>query len=168
MIRLNLGMNKTKYTISKILIIVFFLCLNIFNRVFAVDIKPINLDLPSDTKALNDVIKPPKEIKPSKHEDLNWKPYMRELQRTIKSNWSLPKGNKSGKVVLLFKIGKDGKLLAIKVFKTSGRDKIDKAALKAVESTAPFKPLPIEFKGKSIDVQFTFDYKVFINTFDLR
>lgn len=152
-------MNKIKYTVSKILIIVFFLFINIFNMVFAIDIKPINLDLPSDTKKLNDLIK--KDTKPPKYEQPDFADlYMKELQKRIKMNWDPPKENESKKVVLLFKIDKDGKLLAAKVFKTSGNDKADKAALKAVEVTAPFKPLPYEFKGKSIDIQFTFDYNV--------
>ena len=37
---------------------------------------------------------------------------------------------------------------------------MDEAALKALELTAPFEPLPKEFKGKSVDIQFTFDYNV--------
>lgn len=88
-------------------------------------------------------------------------PYMRELQRRIKMNWEPPKGNESKRVVLLFKIAKDGRLLSIRVFKSSGLPNADKAALNAVELTAPFKPLPAEFRGGSIDIQFTFDYNVF-------
>ena len=34
------------------------------------------------------------------------------------------------------------------------------AALNAVKLTAPFRPLPPEFKGNSVDIQFTFDYNV--------
>ena len=88
-------------------------------------------------------------------------PYMRELQRRIKMNWDPPKGNESKRVVLLFKIAKDGRLLSVRVFKSSGIPSSDKAALSAVELTAPFKRLPPEFKGASIDIQFTFDYNVF-------
>lgn len=88
-------------------------------------------------------------------------PYMRELQRRIKMNWDPPKGNESKRVVLLFKIARDGRLLSIKVFNSSGLPNADKAALSAVELTAPFKPLPPEYKGSSIDIQFTFDYNVF-------
>lgn len=88
-------------------------------------------------------------------------PYMRELQRRIKMNWDPPKGNESKRVVLLFKIARDGRLLSVRVFKSSGLPNADKAALNAVELTAPFKPLPPEFKGQSIDIQFTFDYNVF-------
>ena len=88
-------------------------------------------------------------------------PYMRELQRRIKMNWDPPRGNESKRVVLLFKIARDGRLLSARVFKTSGIPNADKAAISAVELTAPFKPLPPEFKGQSIDIQFTFDYNVF-------
>ena len=88
-------------------------------------------------------------------------PYMRELQRRIKLNWDPPKGNESKTVVLLFKIAKDGRLLSCKVNKSSGLPSADQAALKAVELTAPFRPLPADFKGQSIDIQFTFDYRVF-------
>ena len=76
-------------------------------------------------------------------------------------NWDPPKGNDSKRVVLLFKIARDGRLLSVRVFKSSGIPNSDKAALSAVELTAPFKPLPPDFKGASIDIQFTFDYNVF-------
>lgn len=88
-------------------------------------------------------------------------PYMRELQRRIKMNWDPPKGNESKRVVLLFKIARDGRLLSCSVFKSSGLQNADKAAINAVHLAAPFRPLPPEFKGQSIDIQFTFDYNVF-------
>ncbi len=88
-------------------------------------------------------------------------PYMRELQRRIKMNWEPPKGNESKRVVLLFRIGRDGRLLSNKVLKSSGLAVADNAAKAAVELTAPFKPLPPEYKGSSVDIQFTFDYNVF-------
>ena len=88
-------------------------------------------------------------------------PYMRELQRRIKLNWDPPKGNESKRVVLLFKIAKDGRLLSCRIHKSSGLQAADNAAMKAVELTAPFRPLPADFRGQSIDIQFTFDYNVF-------
>lgn len=88
-------------------------------------------------------------------------PYMRELQRRIKLNWDPPKGNESKTVVLLFKIARDGRLISCRVHRSSGLPSADQAALKAVELTAPFRPLPADFKGQSIDIQFTFDYRVF-------
>lgn len=88
-------------------------------------------------------------------------PYMRELQRRIKMNWDPPKGDESKRVVLMFKIARDGRLLSCRVSRSSGIQAADRAAMSAVELTAPFKPLPPEFKGQSVDIQFTFDYNVF-------
>ena len=91
----------------------------------------------------------------------NFAPYMRELQSRIKYNWDPPKGNESKRVVLLFRIAKNGQLLSNRVSKSSGLAAADRAALNAVEVTAPFRPLPAEFRGQYIDIQFTFDYNVF-------
>lgn len=90
----------------------------------------------------------------------NWGPYMRDLEARIKRNWNPPKGDQSKRVVLLFKIGRDGRLLSIQTVRSSGQPLSDAAAKAAVELTAPFKPLPPEFKGSSIDIEFTFDYNV--------
>ena len=91
----------------------------------------------------------------------NFGPYMSELQRRIKANWDPPRGDESKRVVLLFKIAKDGRLLSVKVVKTSGSSAADRAALAAVELTAPFRALPSDYRGNDVDIQFTFDYNVF-------
>lgn len=88
-------------------------------------------------------------------------PYMRELQTKIKQNWDPPKGTESKRVVVLFKIAKDGRLISHLIYKSSGSQAIDKAALHAIELTAPFTPLPPEYNGDSVDVKFTFDYNMF-------
>lgn len=88
-------------------------------------------------------------------------PYMSDLQRRIKANWDPPRGDESKRVVLLFKIAKDGRLLSVRVVKSSGSQSADKAALSAVQLSAPFRALPKEFRGSDVDIQFTFDYNVF-------
>lgn len=88
-------------------------------------------------------------------------PYMRDLQQRIKRNWEPPKGEESRRVVLLFTIARDGRLLGVSVSKSSGLPAADKAALNAVKLTAPFRPLPAEYRENSVDIQFTFDYNVF-------
>ena len=84
-----------------------------------------------------------------------------ELQTKIKQNWDPPKGTESKRVVVLFKIAKDGRLISHLIYKSSGSQAIDKAALHAIELTAPFTPLPPEYNGDSVDVKFTFDYNMF-------
>ena len=61
---------------------------------------------------------------------------------------------------MVLAIAKDGRLLNVKVIKSSGTPAADKAALAAVELTAPFRPLPANYDGPSVDIQFTFDYNV--------
>lgn len=89
-----------------------------------------------------------------------WGPYMRELESRIKRNWHPPKGDTSKRVVLLFKIGRRGELLSAKVSKPSGSSANDQAAMSAVQMSAPFKALPPEFTGSSVEIEFTFDYNV--------
>lgn len=91
----------------------------------------------------------------------DFEPYMKELQRRIKLNWIPPKGSESKSIVILFRISKDGSLLSQRVIKSSGLPAADKAALHAVELTAPFRKLPPEYKGDSVDIEFKFDYNVF-------
>lgn len=85
-------------------------------------------------------------------------PYMKEVERRIKANWSPPNGGQSKKVVLLFTIARDGRLLSLKIAKSSGFKADDDAAISAVKLTAPFRPLPPEYKGSSVDINFTFDF----------
>ena len=88
-------------------------------------------------------------------------PYMRELQRRIKRRWNPPRGNRSKRVVLMFKVSKDGRLLSLSVHTSSEKPESDEAAINAVKAAAPFRPLPPEYRGNDIDIQFTFDYNVF-------
>lgn len=89
-----------------------------------------------------------------------WGPYMRELEGKIKRNWHPPKGDQSKRVVLLFKIGRRGELLSVRVAKPSGSQANDEAAKRAVQLSAPFRALPPEFTGSSVEIEFTFDYNV--------
>ena len=90
----------------------------------------------------------------------NWGPYMKNLEQRIKRNWTPPKGDSSKRVVINFTIGRDGRLLSAKVVKSSGVPLADRAAMSAIELTAPFAPLPPEFRGQSVPIEFTFDYNV--------
>ncbi len=89
-----------------------------------------------------------------------WGPYMRELESKIKRNWFPPKGDQSKRVVLLFTIGRKGELLSVRVQKPSGSEANDQAAIRAVQQSAPFRALPPEHQGSSIQIEFTFDYNV--------
>ncbi len=92
--------------------------------------------------------------------DVDFGPYMADLQRRIKRAWFPPKGNESKRVVVIFKVHKNGELSNLRLGTSSGAAIADQAALKAVENAAPFRKLP-EGAGDDVDIQFTFDYNVF-------
>jgi TonB family protein len=99
-------------------------------------------------------------INNNKAKEPDFGPYMRALQTKIKRNWSPPKGEESKRVILFFKIAKDGRLLSLKVVRTSGSPEADRAALSAVELSEPFRALPPEYRDNDIDIQFSFEYDV--------
>ena len=74
--------------------------------------------------------------------DVDFGPYMADLQRRIKRAWFPPKGNESKRVVVQFKVHRGGELSNLRIDHSSGVAVADQAALKAVENAAPFRPLP--------------------------
>lgn len=86
-------------------------------------------------------------------------PYMAALQRKIKRNWTPPHGKEKRRAKAVFKVGKTGKLSDLKITATTGSDSADKAALNAVEQSAPFEALP-EGSPEAVEIEFTFDYNM--------
>lgn len=93
--------------------------------------------------------------------EADFAPYMRELQRRIKSNWHPPVNYDSKRASVFMKIDKAGNLVACSIYQSSGYKNVDKSVLDAVYKTAPFRRLPDEYNGKTVDIIFTFDYNVF-------
>jgi TonB family protein len=85
--------------------------------------------------------------------------YMSVLQKWIKRGWIPVKVYETNPVVAIFKVHRGGELSNLHIEQSSGIASVDNAALKAIQSAAPFLPLP---KGCSdpIDIQFTFDERL--------
>ena len=92
--------------------------------------------------------------------DVDFGPYMADLQRRIKRAWFPPRGQESKRVKVIFKIHSDGSLEALRISGSSGLALADKAALDAVQNAAPFRQLPAG-APPVVDIEFTFDYNVF-------
>ncbi len=149
--------DKFKEKRSFIRIILFFIAVSFFVKIYLLVFIPTFIS--DDNTKNNQRISEQTVNKPAKQEP-DFAPYMQELQAKIKKNWHPPKGQESKRVVLLFSIAKDGRLLNVKIKQSSGIRDVDDSALNAVKLTA-FNPLPSEFKGDKVDIEFTFDYKVF-------
>jgi TonB family protein len=92
--------------------------------------------------------------------DIDFGPYIGELQRRIKRNWVPPADNRDKRIVAVFTIRRDGSLVGVRLKQGSGIAVADQAAVQAIQVSSPFRPLPAGFKGDTVDVLFTFDYNV--------
>jgi TonB family protein len=86
--------------------------------------------------------------------------YMAQLQADIKSRWHPPRMGKFNRVVVVFKIHRDGSVTHLRLDKASELEGSNASALKAVSELPKAKPLP-PGAPKDVDIQFTFDYNVF-------
>lgn len=108
-----------------------------------------------------------KIMQPGSRADVNFGPYMAELQRRIKRSWFPPTDSASKRVTARFTIHQNGTLSNLQLSVPSGSSVADQAALKAISNAAPFAPLP-EGSPESVDIEFKFDYNVFKGTGTLR
>ncbi len=92
--------------------------------------------------------------------DPDYGSYMAELQRRIKRNWRPPRAQEDKRVVALFRIARDGRLLSLSIKVSSGYVEADAAAKAAVRLSSPFRPLPPGHREKDLPIEFTFDYNV--------
>ncbi|MBS1953137.1 MAG: TonB C-terminal domain-containing protein [Cyanobacteria bacterium SZAS-4] len=95
--------------------------------------------------------------------DIDFGPYMRQMQRKIKHCWYPPKGQETKRMCVSFSIDAHGQVSDLKVFRASGCALCDDAGLKAVSNAAPFDPLP-DGAPEDVNIQFEFDYNVFSNS----
>jgi len=93
-------------------------------------------------------------------QDVDYGPFMADLQKRISRNWIPPRGMESRKVLLLFYVQRDGKVVKVEVEKSSGDQAADRSAIEAVQVSAPFMALPPQIKEDLLPVEFTFDYNV--------
>ncbi len=102
-------------------------------------------------------IKPKKQVVPtsysSSHEKMT---YISRLRDAIEKNKKYPKIsqrlNEQGSCVVEFRVFKNGILDNIKIKSKSGKNRLDKAALKAVQKTAKFEPFPKQIDENFIDI----------------
>jgi TonB family protein len=91
--------------------------------------------------------------------DFDYQPYVKDVEARVKKHWHPSKSDKSPEVQIKiqFKILPDGRLQEAHVRLSSGNEKADKAALKAVKKAAPFLPLPITGANPCLELCISFD-----------
>jgi TonB family protein len=62
------------------------------------------------------------------------------------------------RVTIYFKILRNGQIIEAQVEKTSGIDLFDQSAMRSIISSAPFPPLPTEYRGEYLGIHLEFEY----------
>ena len=94
---------------------------------------------------------------------VDFKPYLARVLASVKQHWLavIPESvrlGRRGKVAIQFSISRDGQVPKLVIASPSGADALDRAAVAGVSASVPFPPLPTEFKGDKIVLQFNFAY----------
>jgi TonB family protein len=94
---------------------------------------------------------------------VDFKPYLIRILATVRRNWFsvMPESvhlGRRGKCILQFAIDREGQVPKLVISMPSGADPLDRAAVAGISASVPFPPLPKEFKGKEIRLQFAFAY----------
>ena len=95
--------------------------------------------------------------------------YMKDMEYEIKANWAPPQNSFKNKTIVNFTILRDGTIQNPMIAKSSGDKEFDRTALLALSATGKVTPLPKNFLGDSIDIDFTFErfsYLVYKNRYD--
>lgn len=85
--------------------------------------------------------------------------YMNTMYCTIKKNWHPTENSDAGKVVVSYKIKRDGTIIEPKVVSSTNKT-LNQSAVEAIEKSSPLQPLPKKCKKDLIEVSFTFNYNL--------
>jgi TonB family protein len=94
---------------------------------------------------------------------VDFKPYLTRVLAMVRLNWLavVPESarlGRRGRVVLQFIIARDGRVPKLVIATPSGTEALDRAAVTGVSASLPFPPLPADFKGDQVRLQFSFVY----------
>jgi TonB family protein len=92
-------------------------------------------------------------------------PYLARVVFNVRRNWysMIPVAarlGQKGRVAIVFEILKDGSVPELRLVGSSGSDPLDRAAVGSIRASNPFPPLPEEFTGNHLVLQFIFLYNL--------
>lgn len=95
----------------------------------------------------------------------DFRPYLIRILSSVRRNWLavIPESarlGRRGKVLIQFAIDRNGSVPKLVIATPSGTEAFDRAAVAGISASNPFPPLPDEFKGPQVRLQFTFLYNV--------
>ncbi len=97
---------------------------------------------------------------------VDFRPYLTQVLGAVRRNWfavipeSARLGMSRGRVLIQFSVARNGSVPKLVIATPSGTPSLDRAAVAGISASNPFPPLPTEFTGKDIRLQFTFQYNI--------
>lgn len=89
--------------------------------------------------------------------------YVHVIQQKVSDNWLRyevdPRITSASRVYITFDITRDGRPTNVRVEQSSGVPSLDISATRALERIDTFGPLPADYSGNKISVEYWFDYK---------
>jgi protein TonB len=89
--------------------------------------------------------------------------YVQAVNQKVSSNWYKvevdPRVTSAKRVYLVFDIQKDGTPSNVRIEQSSGIPSLDQSAVRALQRIDTFGPLPREYTGSKVSVEFWFDYQ---------
>jgi TonB family protein len=116
-------------------------------------------------KALQGHMNSEVELKTDPH-GADFKPYLRQILAIVRRNWfsvlpdSARIGVLRGSTTIQFIVNQDGSIPKLVIADSSGAQALDRAAVAGLSMSNPLPPLPADFKGGLIRLQFSFNYNM--------
>lgn len=89
--------------------------------------------------------------------------YVKVVQQKVSENWLKyevdPRITQANRVYLIFDITRDGRPTNVQIEQSSGIPSLDISAVRAIQRIDTFGPLPPDYSGNKVSVEFWFDYK---------
>lgn len=97
---------------------------------------------------------------------VDFRPYLMQVLAAVRRNWyavipeSARLGFVKGRTLIQFAIVQDGRVSKLVIATSSGSQPLDRAAVAGISASHPFPPLPAEYKGADVRLQFSFLYNI--------
>jgi len=89
--------------------------------------------------------------------------YVQAVQRKVSESWLKyevdPRISEAKRVYVIFDIARDGHPSNVSIEQSSGVPSLDQSAVRALQRIDTFGPLPSDYSGSKVSVEFWFDYK---------
>ena len=97
---------------------------------------------------------------------VDFRPYLIRILATVRRNWfavvpeSARLGMSKGRVSIQLAIVRNGTVSKLVIAKSSGSSPLDRAAVAGISASNPFPPLPPDYAGTDVRLQFAFLYNI--------